>query len=69
MEPDEIWKLIVKADESLKYSTAEKESVRRERAVELLLSAREEAQAAGNAELEEQATRRLRDLGADTPTT
>ena len=67
MEPGDIWELIVKADESIKYAKEGQESVRRERAVELLLQAREEAQAAGNAQLEEQAAQRLRDLGADTP--
>ena len=36
MEPQEIFELIVKADEKLKYATAGKQDVRREQARELL---------------------------------
>ena len=36
MEPNEIFELIVKADEKLKYATAGKQDVRRNQARELL---------------------------------
>ena len=64
MEPDEIWQTIVKADELLKYATEDKANLRREQAVGLLRRALDEAEAAGNVPLAEQAGTRLRDLGA-----
>ena len=64
MEPQEIFELIVKADEKLKYATAGKQDVRREQARELLLQARAEAEAIGNAALVHQADTRLADLDA-----
>jgi hypothetical protein len=64
MEPQEIFELIVKADEKLKYATAGKAHVRREQARELLLQARTEAQAIGNVGLVQQAETRLADLDA-----
>lgn len=64
MEPQEIFELIVKADEKLKYATAGKQDVRREQARELLLQARAEAEAIGNDALVQQADTRLADLGA-----
>ena len=68
VEPNEIWELIVKADEALKYATAEKADRRREQAVERLREALREAEAIGNEQLAQQATTRLADLGeSDTP--
>jgi hypothetical protein len=60
--PQEIFELIVKADEKLKYSTAGRQDVRRAQARELLGRAREEARAIGNAGLVAQAEQRLADL-------
>jgi hypothetical protein len=62
MEPQEIFELIVKADEKLKYATAGKQDVRREQARELLVQARAEAEAIGNDGLVRQAETRLADL-------
>ncbi|MEX0832608.1 MAG: hypothetical protein WD276_01845 [Actinomycetota bacterium] len=62
MEPSEIWELIVKADESLKYATGDAAGPRREKAMELLRSALEEAEAISNDALAEQARTRLKDL-------
>ena len=64
MEPREIFELIVKADERLKYATDEKGALRREQARGFLVQARDEAQAIGNQALVEQAERRLADLDA-----
>jgi hypothetical protein len=64
MEPQEIFELIVKADEKLKYATAGKQDVRREQARELLVQARAEAEAIGNDGLVRQAETRLADLDA-----
>jgi hypothetical protein len=64
MEPREIFDLIVKADESLKYATDEKAEPRRRRARQLLEQARDEARAIGNDALIAQAERRLADLDA-----
>ncbi len=63
MEPNEIFDLIVKADERLKYATPDKADTRRKQAVELLTKAREEAKAIGNEQLVAQAETRLADLG------
>ena len=63
MDPAEIWRTIVKADELLKYATEEKGPVRREQAERLLRQALEEARAADNAQLVEQARTRLADIG------
>ena len=63
MEPSEIFELIVKADEKLKYATAGKEDVRRRQAREMLEQARAEALKIGNDSLVEQAETRLADLG------
>lgn len=62
MNPDEIFELIVKADEKLKYATAERGDQRREQARELLAKAREAARAIGNDGLVAQAETRLGDL-------
>ena len=66
MEPNEIWETIVKADEALKYATAEKADRRRQQAIERLQTALREAEAIGNEQLAEQAKTRLHDLGEVT---
>jgi hypothetical protein len=62
VEPSEIFELIIKADEALKYATEEKVVARAKQAREYLTQALQEAQAIGNQGLEEQAERRLADL-------
>ena len=62
MDPKDIFELIVKADEALKYATEEKGEARRGQARGWLSQARDEASAIGNQPLVEQAERRLRDL-------
>jgi len=64
MEPKEIFELIIKADERVKYATDERGAQRRQQARDLLLQARQEATAIGNQQLVEQAERRLSDLDA-----
>jgi soluble cytochrome b562 len=60
--PDEIFQLIVKADEKLKYATAGKGDVRAQQAADLLAEAMREAEAIGNEGLVQQAKVRLTDL-------
>jgi hypothetical protein len=62
VEPNEIFELIVKADEKLKYATTGKQDVRRHQARELLEQARAEAVEIGNDALVRQADTRLADL-------
>ena len=62
MEPNEIFELIIKADEKLKYATDANAEVRRAQARELLEKARDEARAIGNDALVQQAETRLADL-------
>ncbi len=62
MEPDEIFELIVKADEKIKYATADLGDVRRKQARELLEQALAAAREAGNDSLIRQAELRLSDL-------
>ena len=62
MDPREIFELIVKADEAIKYATEAKAPARIRQARELLERARAEADAVGNRALVEQADRRLADL-------
>jgi hypothetical protein len=62
MEPGEIWKLILKADERLKYTAGVGDPRRREQAAALLLEALTEAEAIGNVALAQQARTRLDDL-------
>jgi hypothetical protein len=62
MEPGEIFELIVKADEKLKYAMAAKGDVRAAQARDLLEQAREAARAIGNDALIAQAETRLNDL-------
>jgi hypothetical protein len=63
VDPKEIFELIVKADEKLKYATAGKQDVRRAQARELLVQARAAAVEIGNDALVRQADTRLADLG------
>lgn len=63
MQPNEIFELIVKADEKLKYATAEKSDARRKQAKDLLTQALEAAREIGNEALVQQAELRLSDLG------
>jgi hypothetical protein len=63
VDPKEIFELIVKADEKLKYATAGKQDVRRQQAVDLLREARAAAVEIGNDGLVQQADTRLTDLG------
>jgi hypothetical protein len=65
MEPSEIFELIIKADEKLKYSTEQNATQRRGQAIELLVQARDAAREAGNEQLVEQAETRLADLGVE----
>ena len=62
MQPNEIFELIVKADEKLKYATAEKSEARRRQAKDLLTQALEAAHEIGNDALVQQAELRLSDL-------
>lgn len=62
MEPSEIFELIIKADEALKYATEDKVAARASQAREYLTQALQEAQAIGNQGLVEQAERRLADI-------
>ena len=64
MDPKEIFELIIKADERVKYATDERGAQRRQQARDLLLQAKQEASAIGNQQLVEQAERRLSDLDA-----
>ncbi|MGH2572484.1 MAG: hypothetical protein ACRDGU_03210 [Actinomycetota bacterium] len=62
MKPSEIFDLIVKADDVLKYATEDKVPARIRQARDLLTRAKEEAEGIGNRPLVEQADRRLADL-------
>jgi hypothetical protein len=64
MDPKEIFELIVKADEKLKYSTDANMALRRQQAIDLLVQARDAAREAGVEQLVEQSETRLRDLQA-----
>jgi hypothetical protein len=64
VEPNEIFELIIKADERVKYATDDRGEQRRQQARELLERAKSEAEAIGNEQLVEQAERRLADLDA-----
>lgn len=64
MQPNEIFDLIVKADEKLKYATAERGDARAAQARALLERARDAARAIGNGALIGQAETRLADLDA-----
>lgn len=62
MEPNEIFELIIKADEKVKYAKPGKGDLRAGQARELLERARDEARAIDNDALVAQAERRLADL-------
>jgi hypothetical protein len=62
MDPKDIFELIIKADEKLKYATDANTPVRQQQARELLERARDEARAIGNDALAQQAETRLADL-------
>jgi hypothetical protein len=64
MDPKEIFELIIKADEKLKYATSAKGDVRAVQARALLEEAREAARAIDNDGLIAQAETRLADLEA-----
>jgi hypothetical protein len=64
MEPGEIFALIVRADEALKYATEDKGAPRQARARGFLEQALSEARAIGNEPLVAQAEQRLADLEA-----
>jgi hypothetical protein len=64
MDPKDIFELIIKADEKLKYATDTNADLRKGQARELLEQARDEARAIGNDNLVQQAETRLADLGA-----
>jgi hypothetical protein len=64
MDPKEIFELIIKADEKLKYATDANRDLRTQQAVDLLVQARDAAKEAGNEQLVQQAETRLTDLGA-----
>lgn len=63
MEPQEIFELIIKADEKLKYAHEENADVRRRQARDLLEQARGAAVEIGNDALVRQVETRLADLG------
>jgi hypothetical protein len=63
VDPKEIFELIVKADEKLKYATSGKQDVRQQQARDLLVQARDAAREIGNDALVTQAETRLADLG------
>lgn len=63
MDPSEIFGLIVKADERLKYATEENRDLRTRRARELLVRALHAARAIGDDSLVQQVETRLADLG------
>jgi len=70
VEAREIFELIVKADDALKYATEEKLAARSRQAHDLLVRARDEARLIGNQALVDQAERRLADLqslGSEEP--
>ena len=64
MEPNEIFELIIKADERIKYAKPGKGDLRAEQARELLERARDAAREIDNGTLVTQAERRLADLEA-----
>jgi hypothetical protein len=63
MEPKEIFELIIKADEKLKYAHEDNAGLRKQQARALLAQAREAAVEIGNDALVQQADTRLTDLG------
>jgi hypothetical protein len=68
MEPSEIFELIIKADEKLKYATDANRPTREQQAREVLEQALAAAREADNAALIAQAEQRLTDLGTPPAT-
>ena len=66
MGPQEIFELIIKADEKLKYAHEDNAGIRTQQARELLEQARAAAVEIGNDALVRQADTRLADLGGET---
>ena len=66
MEAREIFELILKADDALKYATEDKLPARSKQARDLLERARDEARSVGNEGLVQQAEQRLADLDSIT---
>jgi hypothetical protein len=64
MDAKDIFDLIIKADERLKYSNEKNMEQRKQQAIDLLMQARDAARDAGNEQLVQQAETRLTDLGA-----
>jgi hypothetical protein len=64
MDAKDIFDLIIKADERLKYSNEKNMEQRKQQAIDLLTQARDAARDAGNEQLVQQAETRLTDLGA-----
>jgi hypothetical protein len=64
MEPNEIFELIIKADERLKYAHEDNAGLRTQQARDLLTQARDAAHEIGNDALVQQAETRLADLDA-----
>jgi hypothetical protein len=64
MDAKEIFELIIKADERVKYSNEANMDQRKQQAIDLLLQARDAARDIGNDALVQQAEQRLADLGA-----
>jgi hypothetical protein len=62
MEPKDIFELIIKADEKLKYATDANRELRSSQARTLLEQARDAAREIGNEALVQQAETRLADL-------
>ena len=62
MEPSQIFELIIKADEKLKYATDANRELRSSQARALLEQARDAAREIGNEALVQQAETRLADL-------
>jgi hypothetical protein len=63
MDPKDIFDLIIKADEKVKYANDANAELRKEQARALLRQARDEAASVGNDGLVTQAETRLADLG------
>lgn len=63
MEPQEIFELIIKADEKLKYAHEDNAGLRKQQARDLLEQAKAAATEIGNQALITQADTRLADLG------
>jgi hypothetical protein len=63
VDPKEIFELIIKADERVKYAHEANMDQRKQQAIDLLMQARDAAREIGNDALVQQAETRLADLG------